>query len=633
MSGTQPAVHRVAVLFAAAMLSVLAGCATTGGSAPASVDRAARMQRRGDDVGAAQMYERLAQGNPPPTRNDLALAAARAWLAANRADDAQRALNLAASGTTAAQREELGMLRAQVAMSRGQYAAAWQLVSALPQPADAAGASRFLQLRQQVALRSGRPIDAVRAGMEREAAATSNEERMAARRDLLEGLRGAIDGGLRVDPTASNDPLVRGWLELGLIAASAGRSPLSAQAAVAGWRARYPGHPGSTIIDSEILHPGERPGRFVQGQRVSTGPVALLLPLSSPQANVATAAHLIQAGFEASLAKLPEADRPQLHVYDTGVQPVGTALLNAQADGAGFIVGPLQRDAVQDALQQRPGNLPLLLLNTLPGNGFVGSQIYQFALSPEDEARQIARQIAGHGRANVVVFAPIDDWGSRVANAFTEELTRDGGSVLVRRDYGSSRDESLISGSLVTGPLGIDAAIERKNDVQAAIGTRVVFNAYPRPDIDAIFVAGWESQALRLINTQLRFHNADDLPIYITQDGLSGSTANNRDLLDMWVLDTPWDLDTVGPVADLRAATQPQWSAQGQHQSRFFAFGYDAATLTMALRRGVAAWPLSGLTGQLQLNPEGRIERSQNWARVSADGQVLPADPLADQGQ
>lgn len=630
MSATQPASLRFAALLAAAMLLCVAGCATTSGGAPLSVDRAERMLRRGDDVGAAQMYEQLAQSNPPPARNDLALAAARAWLAANRADDAQRALNLAATGPTAAQRNELGMLRAQVAMARGQYAAAWQQVSELTQPTDAAAAARLLQLRQQVALRSGRPIDAVRAGLERENLATSDQERTAARRDLLTGLRSAIDGGLRVDPGASNDPLVRGWLELGLIAASAGRSPLSAQSAVAGWRARFPGHPGSTVIDSEILHPGERPGQVGPGLPISTGPVALLLPLSSPQANVASAAGLVRAGFEAAMATLPEADRPTLRVYDTSALQVGTALLNAQADGAGFIVGPLQRDAVQDALQQRPGNLPLLLLNTLPGNGFVGSQIYQFALSPEDEARQIARQIAGHGRANTVVFAPIDDWGSRVANAFAEELTRDGGSVIERRDYGSSRDESLISGSLVTGPLGIDSAIDRKNDVQAAIGTRVGFNAYPRPDIDAIFVAGWESEALRLINTQLRFHNADDLPIYITQDGLSGKSANNRDLLDMWVLDTPWDLDSVGPVADLRTATQPQWSAQGPRQSRFFAFGYDAATITMALRRGGAAWPLAGLTGSLQLNPEGRIETSLNWARVTRDGQIQPADPVAN---
>jgi outer membrane PBP1 activator LpoA protein len=482
-----------------------------------------------------------------------------------------------------------------------------------------------LQLRQQVALRAGQPLEAVRAGIAREGVAANDAQRTAARRELLTGLRGAIEGGLRVDPASSNEPLVRGWLELAQLAVSAGRSPLSADSAVARWRTRFPGHPAATIVDSEILHPAERPAATA-AIAPRTGPVALLLPLGSADQDAASAARLIRGGFQAALARMPEAERPALRVYDTATLPIPAALQNAQADGAGFIVGPLLRDESQAAYEQRPASIPMLLLNTLPGSGFIGNQLYQFALAPEDEARQIARQIAGSGRHNALVLAPAGNWGGRVAAAFTEELTRAGGTVLAQASYDLAKNDLTPS---ITAALGIDAARARELRVQQVIGGAVEFDAYPRPDIDAIFVAGYQPLALRQINTQLLFFNAGNVPTYITQDGVGDDPRDNRDLKGMRVLATPWELDSIGPVADLRSATEAQWGAQEPRQSRYFAFGYDAATLTMALRRGTTAWPLTGLTGRLQLTPEGRIERSLNWGQLK-EGQVQPFDPLAN---
>jgi uncharacterized protein len=626
MPAMQPVAQRLLLLFVVALLVLIAGCATQGApsAGPASVNRAERLLRSGDNAGAATMYEQLAQSNPQPARSDLALAAARAWIAANRADDAQRALDLASADGSAAQRLELGMVRVEVALARGQYAPAWQQVTQLQAPSDPAAASRLLQLRQQVALRAGQPLEAVRAGIAREGVAANDVQRTAARRELLTGLRGAIEGGLRIDPASSNDALVRGWLELAQLAVSAGRSPLSADSAVARWRTRFPGHPGATIVDSEILRPAERPAAAAITPR--TGPLALLLPLGSAQQDAASAARLIRDGFQTALARMPESERPPLRVYDTAAMPVSTALQNAQADGAGFIVGPLLRDESQAAYEQRPSSVPMLLLNTLPGGGFIGNQIYQFALAPEDEARQIARQIAGSGRRNALVLAPAGPWGTRVAAAFTEELTRDGGTIIAQANYDLSRNDLTTA---ITSALGIDAARAREQRVRQVIGGAVEFDPHPRPDIDAIFIAGYQPLALRQINTQLLFLNAGDIPTYITQDGVGDDNRDNRDLKGMRVLATPWELDAIGPVADLRSATESQWGPQGARQSRYFAFGYDAATLTMALRRGVTSWPLTGLTGRLQLTPEGRIERSLNWGQLK-EGLVQPFDPIGN---
>src|SRR6185295_18296844 len=73
---------------------------------------------------------------------------------------------------------------------------------------------------------------------------------------------------------------------------------------------------------------------------------------------------------------------------------------------------------------------PLLALNFLPADRAPPEHFFQFALSPEDDARAVARYIGASGRRHGVVIVPGDDWGTRVAAAFDEELRGAGGFVL-----------------------------------------------------------------------------------------------------------------------------------------------------------------------------------------------------------
>jgi outer membrane PBP1 activator LpoA protein len=280
---------------------------------------------------------------------------------------------------------------------------------------------------------------------------------------------------------------------------------------------------------------------------------------------------------------------------------------------------------VQTAVEQRSGNTPMLLLNNLAGDVSAGPQLYQYALAPEDEARQIARQIYASGQHRVAVFAPVGDWGNRVASAFSDELTRAGGQVIAQANYDMSRNDLTAA---LTRALGVDDSRARHRRVQQITGTELAFEPRPRADIDAIFAAGYQALAVRQINPQLRFFNAGDIPTYMTQHSLDADPLGNRDLEGMRLVDMPWMLETTGPIADTRAATESIWGVRGQRQaSRPFAFGYDAATLAIALRRGQHAWPITGLTGRLSLTPAGRIERSLDWARMH-DGVPQLFDPL-----
>jgi outer membrane PBP1 activator LpoA protein len=612
------------LLAAGALLTLLAACQSTpGGAGPASVTRAERLLRQGNHAEAARMFEQLAATNPPPERDQFALAATRAWLDANRADDAQRALGLVSPQLPEPQQFERVLLQVEVAAARGQYQAAGQQVAQTPEPTGAQDAARLFYLRQQVALRAGQTNEAVQAGIARDRVAPDEGARNRARRDLLGDLRGAIERGLRIEPARSRDPLERGWLELAQIAADAGRSPMSANVWIERWRQRYPGHPASTIVGSEILDPASRPGAPGMPLATVSGPVALLLPVSERGA-LGAYANLVRDGFQAFVSRTSDAGMADIRVYDTAAMPVEGALQRALAEGATFIVGPLLRDQVLVAAEHRPVHVPMLLLNTLPASSGAGA--WQYALAPEDEARQIARQIAGSGGRGVVVLTPAGEWGQRVAAAFAEELNQSGARVVAEGIYDLAANNI---DATITKVLGIDAGRMRRERVQAAIGTNLNFEAQPTPEIDAIFAAGWEPLALRQIRPYLRQYNANEIPTYMTSEGIGTERTANRDLSGMRLLEMPWMLDTVGAAHDVRLATQASWSARGGvRDARFFAFGYDAAMLASALRRGAVEWPLEGVTGRLSLTPDGRVERQLIWARVR-DGIVEPADPTA----
>ena len=111
-------------LFVAALVGlalVLSGCPSTPrrGGVP-SVDRAEQLIRAGDQAAAAAVYERLASETSGTDAIEFNLRAARAWLAAGRAADADRVLAAIPAGGTQQQTLELNLLRIQSRLAQGQ---------------------------------------------------------------------------------------------------------------------------------------------------------------------------------------------------------------------------------------------------------------------------------------------------------------------------------------------------------------------------------------------------------------------------------------------------------------------------------------------------------------------------------
>jgi outer membrane PBP1 activator LpoA protein len=582
------------------------------------VERARILDQSGDYAGAAKVYESLAAQNTGTEQNALLLQAAQAHLRARKPDDAQRVLATIAPPLTPEQNFERQMLGIDLALARAQGQEAWRQVAAIPQPASGPTALRYLSLRQKAAFATGRVADGVRAEMAREKLLANPADRTAARSELLGDLRSAQEGGVRVEPRAVTDNVVRGWLELASLAAAAARSPAGATPDIEAWRTRYPNHPASDVVASELLGIKQAP----RGAGVSH--VALLLPLTG---RAGSAGISVRDGFMTALYQVPVAERPRIRVYDTAEISAAEAITRARQEGAEFIVGPLTRDEVTAAADLGDAKPPILALNFLPSERPGPAGFYQFALSPEEEARAVARRVLSERHLRGVAVVPEGDWGTRVLTAFRQELEAGGGVLLDSVTLDSTRNDW---GREITQVLRLSDSSARHKRLESVLGTKLEFEPRRRADIDFIFAPSPFNTA-RLLRPQLRFHFAGDLPTYATSDAFEPDSSANEDMEGLLFPDMPWMLGS--DLADsVRAAAREAWPSGGPRRNRLFAFGFDAFRLTAALRaQGVSGnVNVDGLTGRLTIDPDRRVKRELAWAQLH-NGVTRPV-PVASTG-
>jgi uncharacterized protein len=521
---------------------------------------------------------------------------------------------------TPTQGSEQQLRAAELDLARGQAEQAWREVAALREPANAPAALAYLDLRRRAAFASGRPLEGVRAEMEQERFLPTPEAREATRRTLLSELRDASARGVPLDARAARDPTVRGWLALAPIAAQAARNPGAAAAALAAWRASYPDHPAQPLVRTELFGTGAVP---------RVGPqVALLLPLTGRQA---AAAATVRDGFLTAYYVSATVGRPQVHIYDTGEKGIADVLEHATADGASFIVGPLTREEVVAAAALPATHPPMLALNFLPAGQPAPRGFYQFALSPEDEARAAARRVLADGHRQGVALAPVGDWGTRVLTAFSEELTAGGGTLIETARF----DPALFDyAPAITHVLGIDQSNARFDLVRSIVGGKLEFQPRRRGDIEFIFEASM-APAARLLRPQIRFYFAGDIPAYATSDAFEPDSSANQDLDGLNFPEMPWTLGS-GLADSVRLAAHSAWPVDGPPRDRLFAFGFDAYRLLAALRASpsetaaaLSAISVGGLTGELSIDAGGRVRRELEWAQLRNGQPHLLAQPSA----
>jgi outer membrane PBP1 activator LpoA protein len=352
--------------------------------------------------------------------------------------------------------------------------------------------------------------------------------------------------------------------------------------------------------------------------------VALVLPLTG---RVAAAGTAIRDGFMTAWYRQDAATRPEVHVYDAGTDAV-EAYRRAVAEGAGVIVGPLAKDDVLAVARVADGSVPTLVLNALPDGDVPPNRFYQFALAPEDEARQVAERLVAEGRRVGVALVPMDDWGTRVYAAFESELQAGGGVVVSHQAYAA---QTMDYSDLITGMLGFEESRRRYQQLAATLGSTFEFTPRRRDDVQFVFVAGQPTQG-RLIRPQLKFYFAGDLPVYATSDVYDPNPSANEDLEGVAFPDAPWMISDDPTIAGIRDEAGTTFGVQNvRRRGRLYAMGFDAATLAVALRDplALATTPLAGMSGRLSLDPYGRVRRVLDWAAIGPDGQPRALPPTA----
>ncbi|MFT7338705.1 MAG: outer membrane PBP1 activator LpoA protein [Marinobacter maritimus] len=404
-----------------------------------------------------------------------------------------------------------------------------------------------------------------------------------------------------------------GWLELAANVRTPGLSIDDQGKAIRRWQNNWPGHPAAQILPSELQLianlAANRPEKIV-----------LALPLQGP---LASAGKAIRNGFLAAYYQDSSADRSKtdIRIVDTSDQPFDELYKELATQDIDLIIGPLEKEALASLTSLKTLPVPALGLNYLAADKKAPDGLYQFGLSAEDEARQIADQLSAQNINQVLALIPQGEWGDRVEAALLKRMQHNGAVALdIERFF---REDNLRA--VTADLLGITVSRDRAIQVERTIGLNVEFEPRRRQDAEAIVMVA-EPAIARQFKPLFAFYFGGDLPVYSPSIIYEGTPdgARDRDLNQVIFTDIPWVLDAENPLRE--EATKVLSGTQGQ-LGRLFAMGADAWQLSkrLPLLRQVQTAKVDGQTGQLSMTREGSIHRTQLWAQFrSGTPNLLP---------
>ena len=589
---------------------VLGACARL----PAALDRRAQeLIRAGDFTAAAKEYLYLAQISKPPASYTYVLQAAEAHLAAHQVDAASQllaGLKLPPQETDLIAWEKV--LWARAALLKNDPSKALAALEGLRGAQVPAWLQReFYRCRADAYSAKGDLLRAVQERILLEPLLTDPEEQRENRQAIWEAVNQLSPFTLSQRlPAQSN--MLRGWMELARIVRAPHLDSAAFRQSLEAWQQRFPDHPAALEILADLRE--AIPAFYLEVKRI-----ALLLPLAGKFADAAVA---IRDGFLTAWHQDAEnTKRPAVTVYDANITNISTVYQQALDEGADVVIGPLEKPAIENLVSQDIISVPTLALNQLDPDAYPAEtpswaaahdQLYQFALSPEDEARQVAERTWLDGYVRAAVLTPQSDWGQRVFKAFKQSWERLGGQVRRHQSYTHDAPSySMLIEEFLQDAAGPPGASETGQQ-----------------DIDFIFLAGFPAQA-RQIHPEIALRAS--IPVYSTSHIYAGvdkgQEADHR-LDDIIFGDMPWILDTDPESARLREAVLRQWPDHARAYMRFYAFGIDAYRLVphLAFLRAHASARFAGETGSLRIDRYGRIHRQLTWARF-VNGKPLLLEP------
>ena len=355
--------------------------------------------------------------------------------------------------------------------------------------------------------------------------------------------------------------------------------------------------------------------------------IALLLPLSGP---LKASGQAIRNGFLAAYYYDKQQNNKTLtiSILNTTRQDIQNVYQQAVTAGAQVIVGPLTKDDVQALVNMGKLPVPTIALNTLPNYEQNNTDnLFQFGLSPLDEASQLATKIENAKLHRIILISPQGEWGQNIANAFTQQWQQLGGTLVGNFTYPIGNDEDL--SIPIRNLLDVNQSEKRAHHLERILYEKFRFVPRRRQDVDGIVLIALPAQA-RLIRPLLRYYYAGNVPVYsISLLFTPVHSTQNEDLDSIIFCAMPWILlkpeSLPSNLFVIRQHIASLWPQSLRRHPELYALGIDAYHLIDQLNQ-LSQSPqvgFSGATGTLFLTPNGHIFRQLLWAKMINGNPVL----------
>lgn len=405
----------------------------------------------------------------------------------------------------------------------------------------------------------------------------------------------------------------RGWITLALITRTAS-SPNALVTALRRWEADYPNHEALSLLPPNITAAATAPSK--------TKMIALLLPLHGRYGADGTA---IKNGFLAAYyaAQKHAINLPKLKIYDTSSQPIDTVYDTALNNGANFVIGPLLKQNIQQLANDSKLRVPTLALNTL-ADLQPNHHLYQFGLSPIDEAVQAANRASQAGYQHAIIIATNNDWGKTLTKVFSAAWQKKNGTIV---DTLQTQGTSHLSSS-IRKLLNIDTVNKEYRHLKVILHTPIRFIPRRREDIDFIYMIEQPNIARQIVPL-LKYYFANNIPVYSVSQIYSGHnhTSVDRDLDGVTFCDMPWVLNPQQSkqMQNLRQQIKMVWPTSYEHHPKLYALGIDSYLILTKLPqlKALPQFGIAGATGELYLDQSQHIFRRLLWAQFKNGSPVL----------
>lgn len=599
------------------LTSLLIGCAGGPQQAPLNPDDAEHLFARGEYHDASRLFVDIAKQMRASQRGPYLLRATASQAHLGNIIQSKRILKSIQLDANNPEHTSLYYLtEAHIALAERQTGRVFEILDNNP---PIAGINRYYladyhDLRADAYHLSGNRIETARELIRREHYLRDPEIIKANQQDIWQSLSMLTERALLQLRTEPPPNILSGWMDLVRITKAFQLRPTMLQQALEQWRSSYPNHPADqALIDT--LRSRKQDDVSIPNR------IALLLPFSG---KFGKAAEAIRDGFFAAYYSNPAQREQSIQIYDVGdnAQAITEIYQQAINNGAQFVVGPLHKDSINSLAEASPLPVPTLGLNySLEEN--IPANLYQFGLSPEEEARQVAERTWLDGHINAAVLVPAGPWGERVAHAFQLRWQEVGGKIVSQQNYNpADKDFSRPIKTL----LNINQSQQRYRSLSNLLNRKLKFTPRRRNDVDFIFMAAYPRQA-RQIRPQLKFYHATSVPVYATSHVFTGSLnpERDRDMDGLVFGDMPWVLSDSTTHRSLRGQLETQISKAGNSLQRLYALGIDAYNIIGALNplKQYSHERYDGETGSLSLDLKQRVQRQVTWVKFRSGRPVL----------